>query len=202
MEELDHVFRRRAHQGLVDAFAHHHCAHRDRAVSEPFGETDHVRDDAEEVRRERRAEPPEAGDDLVEDEQDAVLIAETPQALEIAPGRDQHAGRACHRLHYHRRDTGRVVQRDDAILQLVGEMRTPGGLPAGERVLFEVVGVGEVIDGREQVAERLAVRGYATHRDAAEASAMVAALASDQPAAVPFPARTVIGQRDLERRVH
>ena len=41
--------------------------------------------------------------------------------LQIALGRDQHAGRAGHRLDDHRRDGRGVVQRDDA-LELVGEL--------------------------------------------------------------------------------
>ena len=71
--------------------------------------------------REGEAEPAEAGDHLVEDQQDAVLVADRPQALQVALGRRQHAGRARHRLDDHRRDGRGIVQRDDA-LQVVGEM--------------------------------------------------------------------------------
>ena len=76
---------------------------------------------AEIVGRERRAEPSEAGDHLVEDQQDAVLGADFAQLLQIALRRDQHAGRAGHRLDDDRRDRRGVMQRDDA-LELVGEV--------------------------------------------------------------------------------
>ena len=84
---------------------------------------------AEIVGGERRAEAAEAGDDLVEDQQDAVLVADLAQPLEIALRRDQHAGRAGHRLDDDRGDGRGVVQRDDA-LELVGELGAVLGLAA------------------------------------------------------------------------
>ena len=201
VEELDRILRRGVHDRVVDALAHDDRAHRHRAVGEPFREAHHVRDDAEEARRERRAEPAEARDHFVEDEQDAVLVADRAQPLEIAFRRNQHAGRSRHRLDDDRGDVRRVVQRDDARLELVGEMRAPRRLAARERVLLEVVRVRQVIDVRQQVAERLAVVRDAADRDAAEVRAVVAALAPDQPAPRRLAARAVIGERDLERGV-
>ena len=64
------------------------------------------------ARRQRHAEAPEAGDHLVEDQQDAVRVADRAQALEVALRRRQHAGRARHRLDDHGGDGGGAVQRD------------------------------------------------------------------------------------------
>ena len=134
--------------------------------------------------RGRLAEAAEAGDHFVENQQDAVLRADLAQLLQIALRRNQHAGRAGHRLDDHRGDRRRVVQRDDAF-EFVGEMRAPCGLALRERVVFEVVRVRQVIDRRQQRArERLAIRRDAAHRNAAEAHAVIAALAADQPRAL------------------
>ncbi len=72
MEQLDQVLGP-CHVRLVDALAHHHARHRHRAVGDALGEGDHVGDDAVALGGEGVAEAAEAGDDLVEDQQDAVL---------------------------------------------------------------------------------------------------------------------------------
>ena len=94
----------------------------------PLARRHDVGHDVEIVGAERRAEPAEAGDHLVEDQQDAVLLGDLAQLLEIALGRDQHARRAGHRLDDHRRDGRGIVQRDDP-LELVGELRAVLGSP-------------------------------------------------------------------------
>ena len=58
-----------------------------------------------------------------------------------------------------------------------------------------------MIDAGEQRAEIFAVVDDAADRDAAEADAVIAALAADQPHARGLPAHVVIGERDLERGV-
>ena len=58
-----------------------------------------------------------------------------------------------------------------------------------------------MVDAGQQRAEELAVVDDAADRDAAEADAVIAALAADQAGARPCAADVVIGQRDLERRV-
>ena len=74
VEQLDDVLRA-VHEGVVDAFVRDHAAHRRRAVGDALGERDHVRRHAVALGREGVAETAEAGDDLVEDQQDAVLVA-------------------------------------------------------------------------------------------------------------------------------
>jgi len=69
------------------------------------------------------------------------------------------------------------VQRDDA-LELVGEMRAPLGLALAEGLVLAIVGRRQVVDAGEQRAEQLAVGDDAADRDAAEADAVIAALAA------------------------
>ena len=128
------------HEGVVDLLLHEDRAHRDGAVGDALGGEHDIRRDAEIVDGEGRAEAAEAGDDLVEDQQDAVLVADLAQLLEIALGRDQHAGGAGDRLDDDRGDGRGVVQGDQA-LQLVGELGAVLGLAAREGVAGEVVGV-------------------------------------------------------------
>ena len=58
-----------------------------------------------------------------------------------------------------------------------------------------------MVDPRQHVAEGAAVVDHAADRDAAEADAVIGALAADEPRARALAARAVIGERDLERRV-
>ena len=199
VEEL-HDMLRPVHEGVVDALAADHAAHRHDAGGHALGEGDHVGDDAVALGGEGVAEPAEAGDDLVEDQQDAVLVADRAQPLQIALRRRQHRGRAGHRLDDDGGDGGVAVQRDDA-LQLVGQMRAPFRLALGERLLLAVVGVRQMIDARQHRAERLAVVGKPADRHAAEADAVIAALAADEARALALALRDPIGQRDLQRGV-
>ena len=116
-----------------------HAAHRHRAGGDALGEGDHVGHDAVAFGGEGVAEAAEAGDDLVEDQQDAVLVADRAQPLEIALRRRQHAGRAGHRLDDHRGDGRGVVQRDEPV-EFVGEMRAPLRLADREGLLGAVIG--------------------------------------------------------------
>ena len=129
-----------------------------------------------------------------------MLVADRAQPLEIALRRRQHAGRARHRLDDHGGDGRGIVQRDEAV-EIVGEMRAPFGLALGEGLLLAIVGVRQMIDAVQRRAEHLAVRHDAADRDAAEADAVIAALAPDQPHARGFAAHVVVGERDLERGV-
>ena len=86
-------------------------------------------------------------------------------------------------------------------LQGIGEMRAPFGLAAREGVVLEVMGMRQVVDAGEERAEQLAIVGDAADRGAAKADAVIAALAPDQPRARRLAAHSMIGERDLERRV-
>ena len=146
------------------------------------------------------AEAAEAGDDLVEDQQDAVLGRDLAQLLQVALGRRQDAGRARHRLDDDGGDGGGVVQVDEPG-QLVGQVRAPLGLALGEGLLGAVVGRLQMVDAGQHVAELLAVGDHAADRDAAEADAVIAALAADEAGARALALGLVVGERDLERGV-
>ena len=92
------------------------------------------------------------------------------------------------------------MQRDQAV-EFVGEMAAPLRLADGEGLLGAVIGRAQMIDAGEQRAEHLAVADDAADGDAAEADAVIAALAPDQPHARGVAAHVVKGQRDLERGV-
>ena len=92
------------------------------------------------------------------------------------------------------------MQRDDAF-EIVREMRAPVRLALAERLLGAIVGRRQMIDAGQQRAEEFAVADDAADRDAAEADAVIAALAADQARARAFAADVVIGERDLERGV-
>src|SRR6516225_3323837 len=74
------------------------------------------------------------------------------------------------------------------------------GHAAREGVAGGVMGMRQVIDGRKLREEAPGVDD-AADRDAAEADAVIAALAPDQPGPLSFAASPMIGERDIERRV-
>jgi len=91
MEHVDGVVRA-AHEGVEHAVRHEGGTHRHAAVGDALGGGDHVRRDAEALCAEGVADAAEAGDHFVEDQQDAVLVADLAQALQVAHGRDHHTG--------------------------------------------------------------------------------------------------------------
>ena len=119
--------------------------------------------------------------------------------LQIALGRRQDAGRAGHRLDDDGGDGRGVVQGDDP-LERIGEMAAPFRLALGEGLMLAVVGRRQVIDPGQQRTEEFAVVDDAADGNAAEAHAVIGALAADEAGARPLPAHVVVGERDLERR--
>ncbi len=170
------------------------------AVGDALGRRHQVRRHAEEVGGERRAEAAEAGDDLVEDQENAVLVADLAQALEIALRRRQHCGRARHRLDDDGGDRLGAVQSDQP-LEIVGEFGAVLRLILGESVAGEIMGVADVVDARQMRGEGPAVGDHAADRHAAEADTVIAALAADQAGAGRLAVGAVVGERDLQRRV-
>ncbi len=70
-----------------------------------------------------------------------------------------------------------------------------------EGLLVAVIGVGKVIDAGQQGSEHLAVVDDAADRRAAEADAVIAALAADQAGAGALTLGLMIGQRDFQRGI-
>ncbi len=89
----------------------------------------------------------------------------------------------------------------DDPFERVGEMGAPFRLALGEGLMLAIVGRGQMVDAGEQRAEILAVVDHAADRNAAEADAVIAALAADEALARALAPHVVIGERDLERRV-
>ena len=164
---------RRLHESVVNKGFREHGAHRHHAVGEALGGRHQVRFDIEIVGREWRRQAAEAGDDFIENQQDAVLGAQLAQALQIAFRGNQHAGGTGHRFDDDGRDGRCIVQRDDA-LQFIGQVHAHFRFAPGVRVLVEVMSVRQVVDARQQRAEMLAVGADAAHRQAAVVDAVVA----------------------------
>ena len=75
MRELEHVLRAaRRHEGLVDLLLRDDAAERLDAVGDLLGEVQDVGHHAERLGAGERAGAAEAGDDLVEDQQDVVRV--------------------------------------------------------------------------------------------------------------------------------
>jgi hypothetical protein len=80
-------------------------------------------------------------------------------------------------------------------------MRAPGRLALRESLMLAVIRGGQMVDAGEQCAEEFAVVDNAADRNAAEADAVITALAANEPRAPALAAHIVIGERDLERGV-
>ncbi len=128
-----------------------------------------------------------------------MLRRDLAQALQVALRRHQHAGGARHRLDDHRRDGLGAVERHQP-LEVVGEIGAVLGLALHEGVAGEVVGVAQVVDAREE-REHPAVVDEPPDRDAAEADAVIAALAPDHPGPGALADGALVGERDLERGI-
>jgi len=83
---------------LVDLVADVQRGHRHVGRGQHLGHGDHVGLEVEHLRAERLAEPPEAGDHLVGDQQDVVLLQDGLDPGEVAGRRHHHAAGALHRL--------------------------------------------------------------------------------------------------------
>ena len=122
------------------------------------------------------------------------------QAVEVAFGRGDATRGPGDRLHDDGGNGFGAVQRDEA-QQLVGKLCPPFRLADREGLFVAIIGGRKMIDVRQQRAEGLAVVEDAAHRHATEADAVIAALATDEPRAVAFVFRAVVGERDLHRGV-
>ena len=93
-----------------DGVGHEHAAERDVRRADALGERDDVGADVVALGPEPVAEPAEAADDLVGDQQDAVLVADLADALAVALRRRERAARVLDGLHEHRGDRlGRLL---------------------------------------------------------------------------------------------
>src|SRR5690606_1780804 len=91
-------------EGLADPTPHEHAAEGLVPGRDALRERDQIGFDAEDRRAPPAPEAAEPADDLVEDEQRAVLVAEAPEALEVAGLGGSYPAGADDRLGDHRRD--------------------------------------------------------------------------------------------------
>ena len=89
------------------------------------------------------------------------------------------------------------MQRDDSF-KVVSQMRAPFRLPPGKAVLLQIVGVRQMVDAGQHIAEHLAVRRNAADRDAAETDAMITALAANKAGSGALTDGPLIGERHLQ----
>ena len=75
------------------------------------------------------------------------------------------------------------------------------GWSFAEGVAGEIVGVADMVDARQMGRKRAAVVDHAADRHAAEADAVIAALAADQAGAGRLAGGAMIGERDLQRGI-
>ncbi len=146
------------------------------------------------------AEPTETGDDLVEDQQDAVARAEFAQPLEIADRRNENTGRSRDRLNDDGSNRRCIVGRDH-LLKRIGQLCPVRRLTAAEGVLRRIMRVRQMHRAGQEHAELLLVRAHARSRQAAETDAVITALTPDDALALPFTPRMMVGKRDLERGI-
>ena len=143
--------------------------------------------------------PAETGYDLVEDQKDAVPVANRPDPFQISLRGDKHSRRSGNRLDDHRGDRRGVVQGDHT-LQVVGELFAVFREPARKGVLRGVVRVPDVICADQQRTGTLD-SSDAAHRHAAEPRAMISTLPADHAKAGALAARPMIGDRSLHCRI-
>ncbi len=199
VEELDDAFRS-LHERIEQVVGDQHRAHGNRAVGQALGAGEDVRRHVPALGGEGFADTAEAGDDLIEDQQNAVFGSDLTQPLQIANWRQDHPGRAGHWLDDHRGDVLRTMQRHQP-LQLIGALHAMLRQALAEGVALQIEGVRQVIDARQHRAEGAAVVGHAAHRHAAETDAVIGQLAADQPRTRALTDGALIGQGDLQRGI-
>lgn len=183
----------------MNVVPHEHAAERGGAVGHRLGEANHVGDDAITLGGESIPQPAKAGDDLIEDEEDAMSAGDLAQTLEIALRAREHASGAEHRLDDDGCDRACAIERHDAG-EAVGEVGADLRLATRIRQSRARVGRGEPVD-LEQRLEQIAVLWDAADRGATDAGTVIATLEADEAGARALPGKLVKSERDLERGV-
>ncbi|MNI64499.1 hypothetical protein D3C73_1199470 [compost metagenome] len=132
MEQLDGLWRT-LHEAGMHAVADQYATQRHRAVAGALGEGQQVRGDPETLCGERHADPAEPGDDFIEHQQDAVLVADLAQALQIPGCRQDHTRRSSDGLDEHGGNGGGIVQGDQPF-QIVGQLGALTRQPLAEGI--------------------------------------------------------------------
>ena len=200
VEQFDQALRA-VHKGILDLAADKHRAHGNGAVGQALGGGHDVRGDFPALCGKGLAQSAVTGNDLVEDQQNAMLGRDLAQALEIAHRRQYDASGTGHRLDNHGSNVFRAVQ-GHQLFQLVSQFHAMLGQPATEGVAFQVQGVRQVVNAGQLHAKGLAIVDHAANGNAAEADTVVTQLAADQPGAGAFTAGALVGQGNFQRGIH
>jgi hypothetical protein len=185
---------------LVDLVGHVQRRHRHVGRGQHLGHRHQVGLQVEHVGAEALAQAAEAGDDLVGDEQDVVLLQHRLHAGEVARRRDDHAAGALHRLGDEGADGLGAFGRDQRF-QLGHQPVDEGGFAlAGLGVAVEVRCRHAQHAGQRQV-EVLVHRGQARQRRRRRRHAVVALLARDDLLLQRLISGVVVVAHQLERGV-
>ena len=186
------------HERLVERIGCHHTTHGNRPIGDLLGKVQQVRFDAECLSARPRARAAEAGDDFVKNEQDLMLVADLPKALQIAHRRDDHASRSAKRFDDHGSDVRRIMQRDE-FQQLVGEFDAGGGHSAAEGIAGQHR-VGQVI-GIDSIAVHFSIADHSSDTDAGKGHAVVPLGTTDESGLARLTLDTPIRSCHLEGRI-
>ncbi len=182
-------------EDLVDAARDGDGPHRDVAAGQPLGIGDDVALHAEMLGAEHLAGPPEAADDLVDDEEDAVGVADPAQPGEVV--RMGNLDRAGYRdgLGNHRGDRARAFARNQRLELREGEFGRAGPFAVAEPVASRRFGLEEI---RCQRPEAGPEGGDTGRRGGRNRGAVIRAGARDDLGARRLAAPGMVGAGDLE----
>ena len=149
------------------------------------------------------AQTAKTGDDLVKNQQDAVLVANLAQALHIAFGRNVPTRAARNRLNDHGRDVAGIVQHQNAVFQFQQRVFGPHRLfVVNVGMVYRVMDKAHVVHAGQQLrAVHLAVGGQAAHAHAAKVHAVVTLFSANEDVSVALAPRAVVGQRHFQSGV-
>ena len=188
---------------IVNVVATNHATQWDHTIGYALGEIKHVRNHAIKIRTKIGSHAAKAGNDLIEYQQDAVLVANFAKSFEIAFGRHVPTRTSRDRFDHDGGDVARVVQRQQALLQFQQQVFFPLWFDAvNEGVVHRIVNETEMIHARQKrSAEYFAVGRNTANTHAAEPGAVIATLPTNKNIAMPFAARAVVGKRNFHRRI-
>ena len=182
-------------EGLEDPIRDDHAAHRDVGRGQCLGHGDDVRLVAVALAAEVVAEPAPGADHLVGDQQDVVLVADLPDALEVALLRRDAAACVLQRLEDHGAHRLRPLE-EDPLLDLVrGPERIAVLWPA---IAVRVRNVNPAWCERLELAPKRRDAGGA---ESPKGGAVVRDLARDQLGLQGVSPGAVIAPRQLDRRL-
>src|ERR1700731_4009912 len=111
------------HERIVDPSGNDYAPHGNGAVRHAFSKHDHIGRDLVSLGCKGMSKPPERGDHFIEDQQNAMRIADCAQTLEIVRWGGKNTGRACHRLDDYR-GNGFGAVHGNALRERVGKFST------------------------------------------------------------------------------